>query len=177
MKIAKCLKYLRLPKAFECKYRVGVKAALRVRWLACSGDGNISMKTIGRNYLPKWIGMAPAALRGRVHILCSLNGEDFWNRIVFTALWTEVFHLQLKPLSSLFSSATQTTACWDSEGLSWDQLVLPNCRQIPPNLTHSRGRLKSLGASFPVFLPLLGGWGRVKFSHWEQQGHLRASQH
>lgn len=77
--------------------------------------------------------------------------------------------------SSLFSSATRTTGHWDSEGLSWDQLVLPKRRNIPPSLTHSQGRLKSLGASFPVSFALLGSWGRAECSHWEQQGHLWAS--
>lgn len=53
MKTVKCPKYLQLQKASKSEYRVGVKAALRVRQLACSGDGNISMKTIRRNNLPE----------------------------------------------------------------------------------------------------------------------------
>lgn len=120
--------------------------------------------------MPKWIDIAPATSKGGVYNLCCLNGEDFWNgRVVFTALWLRSF-TRSSNRSSLFSSATQTTGHWDSEGLSWDQLVLPKCRNRPPSLTHSQGRLKSLGASVPVSFALLGSWGRAECSHWEQQG-------
>lgn len=47
MEIAKCPKYPQLQKVLESKYKVDVKAALRVRSVVGFGEGGISMRTIG----------------------------------------------------------------------------------------------------------------------------------
>lgn len=173
MEIAKCPKYPQLQKVLESKYKVDVKAALRVRSVVGFGEGGISMRTIGWTHLLKWIDMAPATLKGRVYYLCSLNGGDFWNgRVVLTALWTEVFHLWLKPLFLLL---------WhNTDHHSWEfrrtELISAGFTQVQVRYTSKlnplSGKAQITRCFFSSFSPLVGGLRESKFSRWEQSEHL-----